>query len=250
MMGANARFSNFTMTLPKGGPISVPDSENFLANVASEIDLSQLIDNGWVDFISGVYIDNTQNTGYLTFVCAGTNQRFYFPAKAAGYVPLFLPNSPKVTVTSTEDATVLFQWYNIPVFPLILPGPTEPGLLTEVDINSIAGIPITGENLPVAIDASITLPVSFTNTPYDLTDYHIALSGGNDTLLTAGVADHYVIIQNPLANAAVTVNLAGGDSTAEGIVIQPGGSYENDSGIFNAITISGTATQIVQCFAG
>jgi len=247
-MTVSNRFQNFTMTLPKGGPISVPDSENFVANVATEIDLSQLVANGWLDYISGVYIDNTQNTGYLTFVCAGTQQRFYFPARAAGYVPLFLPNEPKVTVTSTQTCNVLFQWYNVPVFPLILNGPAIPGAATECDIFSVAGNPISGANVPVDIVASI--PLSFTPVKPTLADYHLALSGGSDTLLTAGQGANYFIVQNSLTNAAITLNLAGGNAAAEGIILQPGGTYENINGVTNAVTIRGTATQIVQCFAG
>lgn len=143
------RFQNFTMTLPEKGPMSVPDFWDFSANEKTEIDLTQLTEMGWMEYISGVYIDNTENSGSLVFECSGTNQRFTFPAYYSGYVPLFLPNPPKVFVTSTEAALVRFQWYNVPVFPLLIPGPNA-GIATDnVNITAIAGIPLVDPELPV-----------------------------------------------------------------------------------------------------
>ena len=232
----SAKFPNFTMTIPAEGPVSVPDSYEFVANEALEIDLSQLTFNGWLEFVSGVFIDNTLNTGFLYFTCSGTKQNFYFPPGYSGYVPLFLPNPPKVVVTSSENANVTFQWYNVPVFPLLLPGPgvsAPPTNITEV--NSVA---LTGDFLPVQNEGGT------------LTEYTFALTGANDTLITAGQALHYFIMQNPIGNADVMINLAGNDATATGLTIIAGGYYESIGGIANDITISGTAAQSVTVFAG
>lgn len=169
-----AKFDQFTMTLPEEGPKCVPDSIDFTANERVEIDLSQLIDNGWLDYISGVYIDNTANDGYITFECGGSNQRFTFPATYSGYVPLFLPNPPKVHITSTENATVKFQWYNVPVFPLLIPGPNTASA-SDVDIIAVGGDPyalgsaVMAASMPVTIATDDTV-IGATNSASPATD--------------------------------------------------------------------------------
>jgi len=256
MSGTKPKFPNFTMTIPAEGPISIPDSYEFVANEALEIDLTELTFNGWIEYISGVFIDNTENTGNLYFTCSGTKQNFWFPAGYSGYVPLFLPNPPKVVVTSSANANVTFQWYNVPVFPLLLPGPNVVAPLTAVDLQQIAGVALTSENLPVditwyngaALDSTNPLPV-VENGP-TITDYTFALTGASDTLVTAGQAGKYFLLQNPTGNGTVTLNLAGGDASTSGISILAGGSYEAINGIANAITVKGTAAQSVTVFAG
>jgi hypothetical protein len=300
-MVANARIQNFTMTLPEKGPMSVPDKISFVADIEQEIDLTQLIDNNWLDYISGVYIDNTNNAGGLNFRCNGSNQAFYFPAGYSGYVPLFLPNPPKVFITSLDTADVTFQWYNVPVFPLLIPGPNATTLLTPVNIEEVGGNPVT-TSIPVSgpltdaelratavpVDGPLTdaelrataVPVSgpltdaelrATAVPVDgpltdaelratavpvelsaptITNYSGAMTGGSQTILTAGQAENYLLIYNPTGNGTVTVNIAGGDASLSGFPLVAGAQYENTRGIANAVTLIGTNTEIINVFAG
>lgn len=251
-MSANARFEVFPMVLPEMGPRSVPDKIEFVANQTEELDLTQLIDNKWLDFISGVYVDNFGNTGTIEMICSGTNQRFVIAPDTAGYYPLLLPNSPKVMLTNTASETVTFQWYNIPVFPVIIKGATVAS--NTVDIVSVGGVPVVGGALAVTgplTDAELrasAVPVTFPAPT--ITDYSAAMAGGDEEIVAAGQADNYFFIYNPIGNATVTINLAGGDASVSGFPLAAGGSYENTKGVSNAIHIDGTALENITVFAG
>lgn len=234
-MSSNARFEVFPMVLPEMGPRSVPDKISFVANQVEELDLTQLIDNGWLDYISGVYVDNFGNSGTITLVCSGTNQRFIIAPDTAGYYPLLLPNSPKVMLTNTASEIVTFQWYNIPVFPIVVKGNVAAD--SNVNIAEVGGVPIIGA-IPVALAGPT------------ITDYSAALTGGDDELIALGEAAHYLLIVNPTGNATITVNLAGGDASVSGFEILAGGNYECVNGVANAVHISGTAADTVTVFAG
>ena len=176
-----SRAGVFPMVLPEKGPLAVPDKISFLAGEAQEIDLSQLIANGWLDYVSGVYVDNLNNNGELVLICNGTNQQFTVPGNSSGYFPLLLPNPPKVILTHEDTADVTFQWYNVPVFPMLIQRAAGGGT-TAVNITAIDGTPITGPNLPInfaqfgGVDVGPALPV--TMTAPTMTDFGITLAAG------------------------------------------------------------------------
>lgn len=259
-MSANARFQTFAMTLPEKGPIAIPDEWTFADGVKTEVDLTQLIENGWLDFVSGVYFDNTENDGYMVLECVGTIQKFYLPAKASGYVPLLLPNPPKVQVTHNGGGVVRFQWYNIPVFPISFPDPTSD--TTGTDVNIVGSIPldVVGPLTDAELRAT-PVPVSGTVTANTVvpiggawTNQSIAnLTGASQTLMAANPNRRHLLIQNLDANP-IGINLSGGAAslTAAGSIYLPQyGSLE----IFNypptsAITVIGTANADVTAYEG
>lgn len=256
-MAAKARFQHFSMVLPEKGPLTVPDKITFVAATAQEIDLSQLIENGWMDYISGVYVDNISNTGDLTLVCNGTNQNFFIPAGYSGYYNLLLPNPPKVTITSTANASVTFQWYNVPVFPIIIPGPNAVGPTANVNIASVGGTPVT-DPLPVSGPLTDTelraSAVSVTINGVAYTNRSIAnLSGASEQLMAANAARRILIVQNVAANP-MAINLTGGAAalnTAGSINIPAGGSITLDNfPPTSAINIIGTVNDDVTAYEG
>lgn len=251
--GNKSRFDQFAMILPADGPVCIPDIWDFTANERTEVDLSLLTENGWVDFVAGVYIDNSDNTGYLTFECGGTIQRFPFPAGAAGYIPLFLPNPPKVYVTSTADATVRFQWYNTPVFPLVLTNPTQ-GTGTDVNVTN-PSLAVTGNWLTDTQLRASPVPVTPTQ-PIGAayTDRSIAnLSGASQTLMAANANRRTLFIQNIAANN-MAVNFVGGAAAigvAGSVTLLPGASILFDNfPPAGAVTIIGTANDDVTAYEG
>lgn len=239
-MANYAKFDVFPMVLPEEGPRTVPDRIDFLANETQEIDLSQLTGNKWLDYVSGVYIDNLGNTGAITLTCSGSNQRVTVPADYAGYFPLLLPNPPKVLLQHTATETVTFQWYNIPVFPLLIPGASHGGGGTaNSNIESIGGIPVDGSgNLPVKQVTPILASLS------------LALSGASETIVTAGQANNYLIIQNPVGNATVTISLSGDDASLGGITLIADSKIELSRGVGNNVTAIGTAADFLIIYAG
>lgn len=217
-MSANAKFEVFPMVLPEMGPRTVPDKISFVAGQVEELDLTQLIDNGWLDYISGVYVDNFGNAGTITLVCSGSNQRFIIAPDTAGYYPLLIPNSPKVTLLNTESETVTFQWYNIPIFPVVVKG--------------------------------ATLPAPVSPTGPTVSEFTLSMAGGDEQLIPAGGASHFLYLENPTGNSPVTVNLAGGDASVSGITMAGGDIRQFASGIANAIHIAGAAAETFIAFGG
>lgn len=228
----------FCMTLSGMGPLVVPQNVDFQTATNVEVDLSALVQNGNIDFISGAYIDNSQSSEDLTIVVAGTNQRIIIGANQQGYMPLLAPNNPKFQLSYPVSPAIILPifFYNIPLLPMLY---TRGGMavsgdwLTDAELRA-SPVPVT--------DTSLAAPT--------LLDGSLVLDGTNQTLFAAGAADHYLIVQNPTGNNDVTINLAGGNSLASGIVVAAGGSLEISKGVSNAVTVSGTNTQSIRAFGG
>lgn len=240
----------FGMQLPRGGTQSYPFFYNFATQGAEQsIDFSQQINQGLLEFISGVYIDNWSNSEDLTLLCGGTNQTITCPANSQGYFPLIVANPPIITVTNgAASGSAKLYFYNVPMIPFLIQAPGGGGG-GNVNIDEIGGNPVT-TSLPVEIVAPDPLPVSVAITAPTLTDYSLALSGASETLVAAGDAENYFSVVNPVGNNPISVNLAGGDASVSGIPLPAGGSITIQPGIANAITIDGTSAETVTCFAG
>lgn len=222
----NNKVNVFNMTLPAEGPVTVPVNVDFaLLNVTSnEIDLTQLINDKWVSFFSGAYIDNKDNPNDLRLLVNSTFQRIDWPAGKQGWVPLYIPNPPIITLSQgAPTGQVQIQFVNFPVWPF---------LIDDAASNSL--------NSPQYIRASGAT----------MTDRSKALSGGSEVLFAAGDATAYAIVYNPIGNSDMRLNLAGGDASISAITIAPGGSYEFPAGVANAVTIDGTAADVVVAYSG
>lgn len=204
----------FNMVLPSA-PMIVPQSIDLRSLTEVDVDLSQLVDNGTIDFISGAYVDNSANPVSLTIRVAGSNQLVTFSAGEQGYVPLLSPNQPKFFIETPTVAGVIVPiiFYNVPLLPY----------RWGADNSSNNGATIS--------EGSITL------------------DGTNQILVNAGEASKYFILQCA-TNNGVNINIAGGDSTVSGIFLNNGQFYESINGIKNAITISGTSGDVIIFFKG
>lgn len=231
-----ARNDIYGMMLPRKAPVAIPAWLDFDTDLVNELDLTFAVDMGYVDFISGVFINNTSNEILEIKVMGGTNQVVPFPANTAGYVPLLFSNPPKVVISSPANFATKVQalFYNVPMLPYLYPNNTPAG--ETVDIVSIGGTPLTGDFLPVAPTAPT------------FTDYTLDLAGGDEVAVAAGDAARYLQIQNPVGNSDVTVNLAGGDATVSGIVLTAGGSLTLENGLSNAVNVAGSAAETLIIF--
>lgn len=223
-MAEGSKIPVFNMTLPAEGPVTIPVARDMSAATESEIDLTQNVNDKWVSFLSGVYIDNSENTEEITLVVQGSKQSVNFPALKQGWVPLFVPNPPVFTLSqSAVGGTVRLQFVNFPVWPYI------------IDDSGAGEVPGT--------------PVYSRSSGPTVTDHTIAaLSGASEEIFAAGSARSYFIIYNPTGNGVVTLNLAGGDAAA-GVPIAAGGSFDMQ-GVANAVTIKGTLGDTVYAYGG
>jgi len=226
----------FCMTLSGKGPLVVPQIADFQTATEVEIDLSALVQNGNIDFISGAWIDNSQSAEDLTIVVSGTNQRVIIGAGQQGYMPLLAPNNPKFTLSYAVSPAILLPifFYNIPLLPMLY---------------TRGGMAVSGDWLTDTQLRASPVPVTLGGGTVDLTEYTLTLAGGSEQLLAIGDASSYLYVQNPTGNNSISLNIAGNDASVSGIVIEAGGYYENTNGIPNAVTISGTAAEDVIAFA-
>jgi hypothetical protein len=94
----------------------------------------------------------------------------------------------------------------------------------------------------------VTNPLPFRG-PY-LDEYPLTLDGTSQVIVAQPLAQRYFKFQNPLGNAAVTLNPAGGDATASGFLIQPGETFTLEGGCDRDITVAGTIGEEVFAVAG
>jgi len=234
----SAKFDINNMVLPGAGPVALPQSLDFSATTIVDLDFTESINNGWIDWLSGVYIDNSGHANVLTIECNGTNQIVKFPANSSGYIPLLITNPAKLRITSAGTGSVIkAHFYNIPMLPYIIPDAFPTGG-NDFNLNEIGGVPLTSEVLKVESDGAT------------IADYSLTLDATNQTAIAAGEANKYLLIQNPAGNSTVTINLAGGDASATGIDIPGNGSLELVRGVANAITVFGNATETLIVFGG
>lgn len=221
------------------GPLVFPVTLDFSVNTSLEVDFTSLVQRNVVDFISSVFVNIIGLNEAMTIRCNATQQTITVPENAQGYFPLMLSDGPVITFTVANviATPIVVQFSNIPFVPLIdKPAGGSTGA-SDVNIIEVGGVTVPSGELPV-ISSGPTI-----------NEFTITLTGGDDEIIAAGDAAHYFILQNN-TGAPITVNIAGGDATTTGAIIEDGGSIELINGCANAINVSGTMGQDVTAFAG
>jgi hypothetical protein len=119
-----ARFGTHNAVLPKEGPIVIPTNLDFstVTGLATQtIDLSLQIQQGFISYVQGFFVDNFDNTAMLTIVIDETNQRFKIPAGKQAYFPAMFGDSAKCTVSTTQANGLVVPMFlvNFPVDAMI-----------------------------------------------------------------------------------------------------------------------------------
>lgn len=103
--------------IPRNGPKVVRADLDF-SNVAEIlIDGQQIVSQGQIEFLQGMFVDNATNAVPITFVMSATNQRIVVPANSQGYYSILVPNDPKIiaTMEQTNNRKVAVFFYNVPI---------------------------------------------------------------------------------------------------------------------------------------
>lgn len=244
MPDPNAKFDIYNMMLPGRGPLDVPVFLDFSTVTEIEIDFSDIINKGLLDYVSTVFINNRSNSQDITFICEGTNMNLIFPAGYVGLLPLLVPNPAKIkAIASAVGFTITAHFTNLPMFPFMVPGPNS--VDQNVNIAEIGGVAVT---TPLAVTPTAPIGGAYT-------DRSIAsLSGASENLMAANANRRSLTINNINAANPIAVNLTGGAAalnTAGSITLLAGASLVFDqfppSG---AITVIGTALDGVTAYEG
>lgn len=115
------RFGTYNAVLPKAGPTAYPFTLDFRSVGNAEISLQNEITLGHIDFISGVYVDNSANDNPLDIVVASTNQKVTIPPKSQAYMPLCITDTATLSFKTVVDNQLLvpIQVVNFPVQPCV-----------------------------------------------------------------------------------------------------------------------------------
>lgn len=124
-----AMLEVFNMTLPPEGPGVVPITLDINgANGVQDIDLTQMVNDGVISYISGVQIDTLDfdTDGEFRLESPAIGQRVQIGAGAIAMFPLFSGNPPKFRTAAIDGFTgiVRLHFVNFPVFWGIYQGPT------------------------------------------------------------------------------------------------------------------------------
>lgn len=115
MLGTAFGIAN--VIVPPGGPKCVPTRCDF-SNVASiELDGSQIVQQGKIEYLQGVFIDNSKNLNPLSLTMSTTNQQIICPPKSQGYFSIMVPDPPVITAATTQvnGLVIPMFFYNVPI---------------------------------------------------------------------------------------------------------------------------------------
>lgn len=116
------RMEIYNMMLPQMGPRAIPITVDHTSDDDVNIDLSALVRDGVVDYVSGAFIDNSENAAELILeVDGGTGQQVKVPANSQAYLPVLSVNPPKFIsrTTATGGLYIPIIFYNVPMLPYV-----------------------------------------------------------------------------------------------------------------------------------
>ena len=113
--------------LPCEGPENITIDLRFDLDPAQLVDLSRLQSSGKWSGFETLYIDNSHNPSAVDIFCHVSLQTMTIPPLSFAYMPLIVPNPPKVDFTSTGGAIVRINILNFFLPPVIWSPTTPPG---------------------------------------------------------------------------------------------------------------------------
>lgn len=113
----NVQTAERTMGMPEEGPKLIPLVLDFTQNDTYTLDLSNLMQRGFISMIQTIYADNTDNGGELVILVNTSQQRIIVPAGAEAYLPILVPNPARMSFTSPGAPSITVQLLNFPIAP-------------------------------------------------------------------------------------------------------------------------------------
>lgn len=118
-MQLGAAFGIANVVVPAGGPKCVPTNVDFSNTAMVLLDGQQIVQQGKIEYLQGVFIDNSANANKLTLTMSTTGQTIIAPAKSQGYYSIMVPDPPQITAatTQTNGLVIPLFFYNVPIQP-------------------------------------------------------------------------------------------------------------------------------------
>jgi len=111
------RFGVNNVIIPNGGPATIPAKLDFRATAAIEIDGELVVSQGKIEYLQGVFIDNSDNANPIKFTMGITGQRIVCPPQSQGYFAIMAPNPPRITAETPQAGSLIVPifFYNVPI---------------------------------------------------------------------------------------------------------------------------------------
>lgn len=241
MAGPQSIVGNLAVSLSsisKLGPrtIKVIVDESITANDPYSIDMTQNVNQGQIDGIQSVYVDNRQNNAQLLITANDTGFTIAVPPATQGTYPI-LTGAAQFSVTSggagngpatlffCNFSLVYFQWSGSGSGTVIVSDPVLDSTVSGGKIN------VRDSVLEAVVSSGrlLTTPNIPSGNP---TSRSTATVGGASTqLMAANASRQYILIQAPPSDA-LWINPIGGTASAGGadcFQLAPGQKYESAS---------------------
>jgi hypothetical protein len=113
-------FGIANMVVPAGGPKVVPTLVDFSNAASVTLDGQQIVSQGKIEYLQGVFIDNSANVNNLSLLMSTTNQLIICPKKSQGYFSIMVPDPPQIIASTTQaNIQIPMFFYNIPIQPAV-----------------------------------------------------------------------------------------------------------------------------------
>jgi hypothetical protein len=113
-------FGIANMVVPQGGPKCVPLNVDFTAAAIVTLDGSSIVSQGKIEYLQGVFIDNSANVNNLSLTMSTTGQTLICPKKSQGYFSIMVPDPPQIQANANGVGLVIpMFFYNVPIQPAV-----------------------------------------------------------------------------------------------------------------------------------
>lgn len=110
-------FGIANVLVPAGGPKCIPIDVDF-TNVASVIlDGTTIVAQGKIEYLQGVFIDNSANLNNVSLTMSSTNQVIICPKQSQGYFQIMVPDPPQIIAATPIGIVIPMFFYNVPIQP-------------------------------------------------------------------------------------------------------------------------------------
>lgn len=118
-MQLGATFGIANVVVPAGGPKCVPTNVDFTAVASVMLDGQQIVSQGRIEYLQGVFIDNSANINNISLTMSSTNQVIICPKKSQGYFTIMVPDPPQIVAATPIGIIVPMFFYNVPIQPAV-----------------------------------------------------------------------------------------------------------------------------------
>lgn len=113
-------FGIANVVVPAGGPKCVPTFVDFSNAAQVLLDGQLIVTQGKIEYLQGVFIDNSANLNNLSLTMSTTQQIIICPKKSQGYFSIMVPDPPQMLAATIQAAIIIpMFFYNVPIQPAV-----------------------------------------------------------------------------------------------------------------------------------